>query len=65
MDRNYPEQALTAIVAKRPEIDALIRSLPVLGEKEVERRVRCLDQFFRAAENRDRLLTRFERRCLD
>ena len=64
-DRAYLEQALEKIVSMRPQINALIRSLPVLGEKEAERRVRYLDPFFRAAENRDRLLTRFEKRCLD
>ena len=64
-DRTYLEQALETIVSKRPEINELIRSLPVLGEKGAERRVRYLDPFFRAAEKRDRLLTRFERRCLD
>ena len=64
-DRRYLEQALETIVTKRPEINAVIRSLPVLSEKEAGRRVRYLDQFFRAAEKRDRLLTRFERRCID
>jgi len=64
-DRAYLEQALETIVSKRPEINALIRSLPVLSEKEAERRVRYLDPFFRAANNKDRLLTGFERRCLD
>ena len=49
----------------RPEIVAIIRSLPVLGDKDKERRMAYLDQFFRAAGKPDRLLKRFENRCLD
>jgi len=64
-DRTYLEQALDTIVSKRAEIDAVIQSLPVLSEKDKARRMGYLDQFFRSAENRDRLLQRFERRCLD
>ena len=64
-DREHLQQALQTVLAKRPEIVALIRSLPVLDEKDKERRVSYLDQFFRAAENEEKLLDRFERRCLD
>ena len=64
-DREHVEQALEEIVSKQPEMNALIRSLPVLSEKDKERRVGYLDQFFRAAENRERLLKRFDRRCID
>jgi len=52
-------------VAKRPEIIALIQSLPVLSDKDKQRRINYLDQFFGAAENEDRLLDRFGKRCLD
>ena len=64
-ERRYLEEALDTIVSKRREMDALIRSLPVLSDKDKERRVGYLDRFFRAAENRDRLLRQFENRCLD
>ena len=64
-DRKYLEQALDTIVSKRAEIDAVIQSLPVLSEKDKARRMDYLDEFFRGAEDRDRLLQRFERRCLD
>jgi hypothetical protein len=37
----------------------------VLSEKDKERRIGYLAQFFRAAGNEDRLLRVFERRCLD
>ena len=61
----YVEQALEEIVSKQQEINALIRSLPVLSDKDKERRVGYLEQFFRAAEDRERLLKRFDRRCID
>ena len=64
-DRVYLQQALDAVVSRRPEIIAIIRSLPVLSDRDKERRVSYLDQFFRAAERPDRLLKRFENRCLD
>ena len=64
-DRKHLEQALDTIVSKQAEIDAVIRSLPVLSERDKARRIGYLDRFFRSAENRDRLLQRFERRCLD
>ncbi len=64
-DREHLERAIDGIVSKRLEINALVRSLPVLSEKDKERRVKYLDQFFRATQDRDRLLERFEKRCLD
>lgn len=64
-DPQHLERALERVVSKRPEIVALIRSLPVLGEKDKQRRIGYLDQFFRAAANEDRLLERFAKRCLD
>lgn len=64
-DRQYLALALETIVAKRPEIIALIQSLPVLSDKDKQRRINYLDQFFGAAENEDRLLDRFGKRCLD
>jgi hypothetical protein len=64
-ERTRLEQALETIVSKRQDIEALIESLPVLSEKDKERRIGYLAQFFRAAGNEDRLLRVFERRCLD
>ena len=64
-DKEYVEQALDQIVARQPEMNALIRSLPVLSDKDKERRLTYLDQFFRSAEDRERLLKRFEKRCID
>ena len=64
-EREYLEHALDTIVSKRPEMNALIHSLPVLSDRDKKRRIGYLDEFFRAAKNRDRLLGRFEKRCLD
>ncbi len=64
-DRQHLAQALATIVSKRPEIVDLIQSLPVLSDRDKQRRTGYLDQFFRAAANEDRLLDRFEKRCLD
>ncbi len=64
-DRHLLQQALQTIVAKRPEIVEIVRSLPVLNDKDKSRRIAYLDQFFRAAGDEDRLLDRFERRCID
>ena len=52
-------------MAERPGIVALIESLPVLSDKDKARRVSYLDRFFQAAEDEEKLLDRFERRCLD
>lgn len=64
-DRQHLAQALRTIVSTRPEIVALIESLPVLSDKDKQRRRNYLDSFFRAAANEDRLLDRFGKRCLD
>lgn len=64
-DRAYLEQALQSVVARRPEMTEIIHSLPVLSDKDKERRVAYLDPFFRAAGKPERLLRRFENRCLD
>ncbi len=64
-DRVYLRQALQTIVAKRPQMVAVVQSLPVLSDKDKARRIAYLDQFFRAAGDEERLLERFERRCID
>ena len=64
-DRDRLGRALDSVVAKRQDIETLIGALPVLSDKDKRRRTGYLAQFFRAAANRERLLDRFERRCLD
>ncbi len=64
-DRDTLKKALDTVVSKRGDIAALIESLPVLSDKNKHSRMSYLDQFFRAAEKEDKLLKRFENRCLD
>jgi hypothetical protein len=64
-ERDTLKKALHTVVSNRQEIAALIESLPVLSDKNKNSRMSYLDQFFRAAENEDKLLKRFENRCLD
>lgn len=64
-DRRALQAALDTVVAKREEMNAVVRSLPVLSDRDKDRRISYLDQFFRAARDRERLLRRFEARCLD
>ena len=64
-ERDTLKKALDIVVARRQDIASLLESLPVLSDKNKHRRMSYLDQFFRAAENEDRLLKRFGKRCLD
>ena len=64
-ERARLERALETIVSKRQDIVALIESLPVLTDKDKDRRIGYLDRFFNAAGNKERMLGRFESSCLD
>jgi hypothetical protein len=64
-DRNTLEQALHSVVSRKEDIAALIASLPVLSDRNKRSRISYLEKFFQAAANEDRLLERFENRCLD
>ena len=58
-------KALDTVVSKRQDIASLIDALPVLSDRNKRSRISYLDQFFRAAAKEDKLLERFEKRCLD
>ena len=64
-ERDALEQALHSVVSKKQDIAALIESLPVLSDRNKRSRMSYLDQFFRIAAEEDRLLERFEKRCLN
>lgn len=64
-ERNTLKLALDTVVSKRPDIVELIQSLPVISDKDKQKRIAYLDQFFSSAEKEERLLKRFENRCLD
>lgn len=56
--------ALSAIKAQRFEILATIGRLPELAQKDVKAKTKYLDQFFDRANNEDKLVKEFERKCL-
>lgn len=56
--------ALATIVERRKSILDVLRGLPSLPAKQIDSKVRYLERFFTEAEDADKLLTRFERRCL-
>lgn len=64
-DRAALEEALQLVVSRREEILAVIADLPGLREKDRNKQLRYVGNFFEAAENREaKLLKEFERRCL-
>lgn len=56
--------ALRAVVDRRAAILKVISDLPGLSEKNRKRQYRYIEDFFKAAENEDRLVKEFARRCL-
>lgn len=56
--------ALRAVAGARGAILKIIEDLPGSNTKETESRSRYLLKFFEAAEDSDKLLRDFERRCL-
>jgi hypothetical protein len=55
--------ALDAISSKEREILGVIANLPMLTEKEKDRRMDYLKKFFKKAGNQDRIIKHFERKC--
>ena len=55
---------LRVVLDHHDDIIRVIRELPLLSEKDIESRTRYVDGFFEAAANEDKLLRRFESRCL-
>jgi hypothetical protein len=62
--RDELRAALTHIVERREAIISLYRQAPVLSESERNRGIKYLDGFFRKAQDPEKLLDLFERRCL-
>jgi hypothetical protein len=57
------ERAIKRFLERRDAIDAVVRDVPA-DEKYIRRTADYLDKFFRMARDPDRLLKRFEKRCL-
>ncbi len=58
------KQALQAVVRRHDDIIRVIEELPHLSEKDIRSRARYLEGFFESAAEEDKLLRRFDRRCL-
>jgi hypothetical protein len=63
-DRDRLRRVLATVTSKRAEILAVVRAVPGLGPRNVERDARYLDDFFAAAADEEGLLKSFERGCL-
>lgn len=64
-DRSYLEEAVETVISRQEEILEMVQDVPGLEPGNRERAITYLGKFFEAAENRQRLLDLFERRCLD
>ncbi len=58
------KQALQAVVRRHADIVRVIEDLPYLSDKKTKMRARYLEGFFESAADEDKLLRKFERRCL-
>lgn len=56
--------ALSAIKARRADILDVVNQLPGLSQKVIKKKTKYLDQFFEQANNEDKIVKSFERRCL-
>ena len=65
MSSDILTEALQAIKSRREAILNVVGEVPSLSEKDARGVRRYLDSFFDKAENEDRLVRSFERRCLD
>jgi hypothetical protein len=64
-EREYLQAALELIESRKEQILDVVRNVPGLEPRNVERAVDFLGDFFEDAEDGDRLLRSFEKRCLD
>jgi len=58
------KEALETVVRHRQDITGVIDALPELPEKDIRSRSDYLQKFFKLAADQDKLLNRFEGRCL-
>ena len=62
-DTDYLRAALRSLISKEDEILGVIADLPVLKEKEKEKRIKYLGSFFKKAGDEDKMIAMFEKRC--
>ena len=63
-DRELLRAAIRRVRDSESEILATVRETPGLSKDNAEKATRFLGAFFRAAENEDKLISKFERRCI-
>ncbi len=63
-DRGTLRRALDRVIEKETEFMQLIDSLPLLSQKDKAKKKRYLAGFFKQAKNPERLVNKFDRRCL-
>ncbi len=64
IESEYLRNALSHVRGQRDAIAAELRQIPIAGEDQIEDILAYLEPFFRRAEEEDKLVTRFENRCL-
>jgi hypothetical protein len=64
MDGKHLQAALAHVVNQRDAISEALRPIPIGGDSQVDKMQDYLDSFFRKAEKPEKLLARFEKRCL-
>jgi hypothetical protein len=62
-DTRVLRNALHTITSSKEEVLAVINDLPLLTEKQKAKQLAYLDQFFRKAEDEDKLIHSFEKSC--
>jgi hypothetical protein len=63
MERQPVEKALSYVKERRPEIDAIVEQLPGLTPRSRDTALSYLGKFFERAQDEDKLLRTFEKRC--
>lgn len=63
-DRSILEAALDEVIAREPQITAVVRDTPGLTGDNREKAIRFVGRFFEKAADREKLLDEFERRCV-
>ena len=64
LDRGALRRALDKVVEHESEFMAVVDSLPLLSQKDKAKKKRYLAGFFKQAKNPERLINKFDRRCL-
>jgi hypothetical protein len=64
VERTYLQGALDHVLDQREVIFDTLRQIPIAHDKQVDKMMKYLEPFFRKAEDTEKTLARFEKRCL-